>query len=114
MFETGSDKLAPGCPAIAWTDLRFLTEEIAAIWPSHKPASTTAHTGSTLNEQGARDVIQNAIDALAINNPGRVLSQEAGAKAVKAADSNFNRDKARELTKELTKNTKRGRPTIRK
>jgi hypothetical protein len=59
-------------------------------------------------------VIQKAIDALAKSNPGRVFSQEAGVKAVKVADSNFNRDEARLLTKALTNNTKRGRPTIRK
>jgi hypothetical protein len=107
-------KLASGRPAIAWMDLRFLTQEIAAIWPGHKPASTVSHIGIALNEQGARNVIQKAIDALAKSNPGRVLSQEAGVKAVKAADSNFNREKARDLTKDLTNNTKRGRPTTRR
>jgi len=114
MYDLGSDKLASGRPAIAWTDLRFLTEEIAAIWPGHKPASTVSHTGVALNEQGAHNVIQKAIDEFAKSNPGRVFSQEAGVKAVKAADSKFNRDKARDLTKDLTNNTKRGRPTIRK
>jgi hypothetical protein len=114
MYDLGSDKLASGRPAIAWTDLRFLTQEIAAIWPGPKPASTAPHTGIALDEQGARNVIQKAIDALAKSNPGRVFSQEAGVKAVKAADSNFNREKARDLTKDLTNNTKRGRPTIRK
>jgi hypothetical protein len=114
MYDLGSDKLASGRPAVAWTDLRFLTQEIAAIWPGHKPASTVSHTGIALNEQGARNVIQKAIDEFAKSNPGRVFSQEAGVKAVKAADSNFNRDKARLLTKDLTNNTKLGRPTIRK
>ncbi len=83
-------------------NVRVARAEVLREFPSERPASPVAEPQETTDET-IRTLIREAAAAR-----GGFVSQEIGAKIVRARFSRVGRDRARELVKQVTHNEKRG------